>query len=83
MKLHMEGFKPIAVADFAEASHIYSERREDSGEGASTFAGGDVHDEDGVHIGRISYNGRIWAPGPFDPNDTPIWDNRTPASDKA
>lgn len=83
MQLHMEGFNPVTVADFAQASRIYGERRDESGEGASTFADGAVLDDRGVRIGRISYNGRIWAPGPFKPNDTPIWDNSIPAAGAA
>lgn len=83
MQLHMKGFAPITVPDFAEASRTYCARREESGEGASTFSDGLVLNEHGDHIGRISYNGRIWTPGPFNPNDTPIWDNSKPAIDAA
>jgi hypothetical protein len=44
----------LEVTSLAEASRIYGELRDDSGEGASTFPDGRVG-----HY-RISYNGRVW-----------------------
>jgi len=76
MKLRMKDCPDQPVADHAEASDLYSRRRDDSGEGASTFADGRIVDGRGRDVGRISYNGRIWAPGPHDPDAEPIWDNR-------
>lgn len=76
MKLHMRGFPDAPVADYAEASRIYEDRRDESGEGASTFDEGAVLDGDGVSMARISYNGRVWVPGPYVADDTPLWDNR-------
>lgn len=36
--------------------------RDESGLGGSQFGSGEVYDEQGQHIARISYNGRLWAP---------------------
>jgi len=47
----------ITADNAAEASAKYSKARDDSGEGASTFPVGVWGDL------RISYNGKIWAPG--------------------
>lgn len=44
----------INVTSLAEASRIYGELRDESGEGFSTFPDGRVG-----HY-RISYNGRVW-----------------------
>ena len=76
MKLKMAGWPDENVRDHATASRLYGERRDESGEGASTFHDGELVDDAGKPIGRISYNGRIWGPGAWDPTATPIWDNR-------
>jgi len=76
MRLEMAGWPPEAVSGYAEASRIYEERRDESGEGASTFDDGAVRNDQGAILARISYNGRVWAPGPYDPDAVPIWDNR-------
>jgi hypothetical protein len=44
----------VMVGSLAEASRVYSQLRDASGEGASTWPDGKV---DGY---RISYNGRVW-----------------------
>jgi hypothetical protein len=75
MIVQQEGYRDVEAADWAEASRIYSERRDNSGLGASMFPEGTVA-LDGVAIGRISYNGRIWPPGPWRPDMRPIHDNR-------
>ncbi len=48
------GHERIEVADIAEARRVYCERRDESGEGASTFPRGQVGEL------SISYNGRVW-----------------------
>jgi hypothetical protein len=50
------------VADFAEASSVYAEARDLSGEGVSTFPIGFI-DAAGQLIAEISYNGRVWTNG--------------------
>lgn len=61
----------VKVADLTEASERYSEARDASGEGASTFREGRVFDGNKV-VARISYNGRIWADKEWSPGDRPI-----------
>lgn len=77
MRLFIEGRLSREVATLQEASVRYEAVRDESGEGASTFPDGDVLDADGRSIARISYNGRVWPPGPYDPAATPLWDNRS------
>ncbi|BCH33196.1 hypothetical protein MesoLjLc_51260 [Mesorhizobium sp. L-8-10] len=69
----------IPVATLADASRIYSERRDASGLGASRWPEGQVFEGDRL-IGRVSYNGRIWSPGDWRPDDVPIYDNRKAVS---
>lgn len=62
------GHKIIANSA-AEASKIYSDMRDQSGEGASTFAEGEWQGN------RISYNGKVWAgAGDWNAGDKPIYD---------
>lgn len=68
------GYPDIMVKTLAEASRRYCERRDQTGLGASTFPEATLLHE-GVIIGRISYNGRIWHPIPWRPGDKPIYDN--------
>jgi hypothetical protein len=71
----LPGNSDIVVADWAEASRRYSECRERSGLGASGFPEGVVL-LDHTPIARISYNGRIWPLGIWQPDMKPIYDNR-------
>lgn len=83
MNLMMEGWPATPVRDFAEASGVYCERRDASGLGASAFAEGRIVTPAGVHIGRISYNGRVWPPGKWRAGDEPLWDKRDPGAHPA
>lgn len=38
--------------------------------GYSQFSDGEVYDEMGQHVARISYNGRLWVPMPWTPDAT-------------
>ena len=69
------------VSSFDEASRIYCERRDQSGEGGSTFSAARLVLKDGSRL-HVSYNGRIWNGGPKDwvPGAKPVYDNREPAS---
>lgn len=62
----------FGVSSLQEASTVYSKERDESCEGASTFAEGTVVDDVGVKIARISYNGRVWAPGPWTSGAEPL-----------
>jgi hypothetical protein len=50
----------------------YIKLRESVGLGASFFGEGEVFDQFGQLVARISYNGRIWAPTPWRPGDEPV-----------
>lgn len=63
----------MAVADIASASAKYCVARELSGEGASTFPEGTIR-EGTKFVGRISYNGRVWANVDWRNGDKPIYD---------
>lgn len=57
---------------FEEAQERYIEARDASGLGASGFGDGEVFDEMGQTLARISYNGRLWAPLPWTPEARPV-----------
>lgn len=58
----------IEAETAADASAIYSEKRDRSGEGASTFPNGEWEGN------RISYNGKVWAGlGEWRHGDQPIY----------
>ena len=64
------------VATFAEASRIYSQLRDESGEGGSTFPTGRLTSGKAKYF--VSYNGRIWSGDPRGPHSqhTLVFDNR-------
>lgn len=66
--------RAFVAATLAEVSETYNRERDISGEGASTFPTASVVRE-GKVIGRLSYNGRIWAPG----SDTELIYDNTPS----
>ncbi|BAK66613.1 hypothetical protein SLG_19380 [Sphingobium sp. SYK-6] len=68
------GYPDIMVETLADASRRYCERRDKTCLGASAFPEAELM-RDGVIVGRISYNGRIWHPIPWRPGDRPIYDN--------
>jgi hypothetical protein len=56
-----------------EAAQIaYIRAREDSSLGVSRLLPGDVFNEIGLHVARISYNGRLWAPEPLSTGGEPV-----------
>lgn len=63
------------VHSFAEASAIYCEMRDASGEGGSTWRDGRLYRGE-EYVARISYNGRVWAPGEWAPGAEPLYCNR-------
>lgn len=74
-RIVQKGYPDIFVGDWAEASRRYSDRRELTGLGASMFPDATLLVEH-LLVGRISYNGRIWLPGEWHPDDRPLYDNR-------
>lgn len=50
----------LPVDSIEQASRIYSDQREASGEGGSTFPTGLIFDETGSVTHHVSYNGKVW-----------------------
>ena len=80
LELVQEGYPDFVVAGWEAASTTYSVRREASGLGARDFPRGTVK-LGGIAIAHVSYNGRIWPLHEWEPNVTPIYDNRGPPRD--
>lgn len=62
------------VADLPEASKACLGYIAEHNLGGGSWSGGDVHDERGTLVGKVSYNGRVWPPGGYTLNGTPIYD---------
>jgi hypothetical protein len=63
----------VEVASFEQASRIYAQYRDASLEGASTFPNGVIVDGTRI-IARVSYNARVWPPGKWTEDQTPLFD---------
>ena len=74
-RIVQKGYGDIFATDWAEASRLYCDRRDMSRLGASMFPDATLLVEH-MTVGRISYNGRIWLPGEWRPDDQPLYDNR-------
>lgn len=72
--IHQPGYPDFTAATWADASRLYSQRRERTGLGTSGFPEGNIL-IDGILIARISYNGRIWPLGSWSTDVQPIYDN--------
>lgn len=59
MFLHIGNRVVIEVSDFKDAQRVYCQKRDESGEGASTFPIGRIRIA-GKLVATISYNGRAW-----------------------
>lgn len=57
--------KRRAVKDLLEAVHVVLWFIDRNGLGGGNWSGGEVR-RDGVVIARVSYNGRVWTPHPFE-----------------
>ena len=64
------GRKAFPVADLADASSRYQRWR--GSKLSSRVPEGFVADASGTILARVSYNGRVWAPGPWQPGTEPI-----------
>jgi len=73
------GRRRYQVADLAQASQMYSAARDHkmrgSG-GASRTPDALIVTASGKPVARISYNGRVWPPEPWHPDQKPLYDNR-------
>jgi hypothetical protein len=74
-RITQKAYPDLVAADWAEASRLYCERRDQLGLGASQYPEALIM-VGTTPVGRISYNGRIWMPGPWEPGDEPLFDNR-------
>ena len=52
----------VEVKSFAEASLVCREFIDRNDLGSGNWAGGDVFDDSGKLIARVSYNGKLWEP---------------------
>lgn len=61
--------RKVKVGSLAEASAVCRQFIRDEELGGGNWTGGEVLDEAGNFVARISYNGRAWiTPGPWTPN---------------
>lgn len=51
----------LKVSCFRDASEIYCNMRDNSGEGGSTWEDGRIFNDAGEQIAYVSYNGRVWS----------------------
>lgn len=66
--------KKVPCKDLTEASAIVQRHRNEFGYGMSAErrGHGDVRDEKGKKIARVSYNGRVWPPQAWTPGMEPL-----------
>ena len=70
------GGRHYQIATFEQASRMFCIARDKSGEGASTIPSPKIVDERGAVIAYVSYNGRVWPGAEYQPDATPLYDNR-------
>lgn len=51
---------------------VYVSLRDEFGLGASRFGGGEIFDQFGQYVARISFNGRLWPALPWTPGMKPL-----------
>jgi hypothetical protein len=54
----------VPVSGLVEASRVVRQYIEGHEMGSGNWAGGEVWDDQGKHVATVSYNGRVWEPGP-------------------
>jgi hypothetical protein len=62
----------VNVSSFEEASRIYTQYRDASLEGASTFPDGIILDRTRT-VARVSYNGKVWPPTKWSRRQVPLF----------
>lgn len=65
--------RTVEVADLAAASKACRDYIAEHNLGGGNWDGGRIVDGDKVEVGRVSYNGRVWPPGPHVNGAEPIW----------
>lgn len=72
LKMKVDGrVQETEVAHLADASAVYSRYRDASGLGASALPDGKVY-IGGRMVARVSYNGNVWRPEPWQPGAQPL-----------
>jgi hypothetical protein len=66
------GARLYHAASLAHASQMYTAARDVLGNGASGTPEGEIVNAKGHLVGRISYNGKVWPPGPWTPTTAPL-----------
>jgi len=66
--------KWVKVKDLEHASHVCRLYIVDHELGGGSWAGGQIKDNKGKEIGRVSYNGKVWPPGEWKPDMEPLYD---------
>lgn len=64
--------KRYEVTGIAQASQVYAQLRDASGQGVSRFPGGKIFDS-GRQIAYVSYNAKVWAGTFYDPEAKPVY----------
>ena len=62
------------VPSFAVASVACRQYIRHYGLGGGNWSGGQVYDDAGKLIARVSYNGRVWPPDSWKPGMMPLWE---------
>lgn len=65
--------KMVEVSNLAEASATYDAARASSAQGMRSFPDGQIWDDDGELIARISFNAKVWPAAPWFPGQVPLY----------
>lgn len=65
----------VEVDGFEEASRVCLDYIDQHDLGGGNWSGGKIVDEDGVFVGQVSYNGKVWGKPSknWTPDDEPIY----------
>lgn len=63
----------VAARDIPHASELCMAFIDRHGLGGGNWSGGDITDNAGRAVGKVSYNGKVWEPGTRRPGDAPIY----------
>lgn len=74
MQMHI-GRRVIPVQSFEDASKKFEAAR--GSRGSRNMPDGLVYDDKGEQVARVSYNARVWAPGPWRADAEPLYDTPT------
>ena len=82
-KMRREGAMVVNVNSLREAAQTCGQYIGLNDLGSGNWAGGQIMDDDGNEIARVSFNGRIWAPDGSEIINDPEWIEEPPdESDK-